>query len=263
MGGAQSKSSAEILNETTASVLVSAANDCSLSATGIQVVRTSGVTIGQLNYANMRISQTCLQNLTVTNDLIEKITSEIQQSAAAKTTALLPGLSSSKNRTKIRNAVATNITNSVIQKAASSVTFGQDIGTSGLTVGQANILSGDVAVKAVQEVISQTNLSRDIEAAVGQSSKSETDTSPISQLFSGIWGWVIILVVILVIVIAGIALVRSSGSSDVLVEPVSETDQVDENSQFVNEIGQELVEEVGESIMEAANPVEVLPATVI
>lgn len=250
MGGAQSKSSAEIVNETVAQFLVSNANDCSASLSGIQIVRTSGLTLGQLNYASMRLSQSCIQNITITNDMVEKITNAIDQQARAKVTALLPGVAISKNRTVIRNAVATNITNATIQKAMASLQFGQDIGTSGVTIGQANVITGDVALKAMQTAVSNTNLARDIGATVGQDSGSETDTSPISQIFSGIWGWVAIIVIIFIIIVGGIVALNYFGGSSapavMLTEPVdSEVMQLDEpmeSDEFVaDEIGSNLV----------------------
>lgn len=222
MGASSSKTAAEIINETAAKILISSANDCSAFMTGVQVVRTSGLTIGQLNYANMRLTQSCIQNITITNDIIDKITNAIDQQARARVTAILPGGAFSKTNTQIRNAVSTNITNSAIQNAMASLQFGQDIGTSGVTIGQANVLSGDVVLKAMQTAIAKTNLTRDLGTDVGQSSESETDTSPISQIFSGIWGWIALLVVIFIIVIGGIAALGYFGSSSgtMLVEPV-------------------------------------------
>jgi hypothetical protein len=230
MGGAKSKSSAEIVNETVAQVLVSNANDCSASVSGIQIVRTSGLTLGQLNYASMRLSQSCIQNITITNDLVEKITNAIDQQARAKVTAILPGVAISKNKTVIRNAVATNITNATMQKAMASLQFGQDIGTSGVTIGQANVITGDVALKAMQTAVSNTNLAREIGATVGQDSGSETDTSPISQIFGGIWGWIAIIVIIFIIIAGGIVALNYFGSSSsaVLTEPVGDQMESDE-----------------------------------
>lgn len=239
MGASKSKNAVEIINEVAAQVLISNANNCSASLTGIQVVRTSGLTLGQLNYASMRLTQSCIQNITITNDIIDKITDAIDQQAKAKVTALLPGGAFANSSTKIRNAVSTNITNSTIQNAMANLQFGQDIGTSGVTIGQANIISGDIALKAMQTAVAKTNLARDLGATVGQASSAETDTSPISQLFSGIWGYVVILVVIFIIIIGGIAALKYFGSSkepdmiidegDNLTEPVDQS-VMDENA---------------------------------
>ncbi len=213
MGASSSKTAAEIINETTAQVLISNANDCSASMTGIQVVRTSGLTFGQLNYASMRLTQSCIQNITITNDIIDKITNAIDQQARAQVTALLPGGAFAKTSTQIRNAVTSNITNTTIQNAMANLTFGQDIGTSGITIGQANVLSGDVVLKAMQTAVANTNLSHDLGTDVGQSANATTDTSPISQLFSGLYGWIAIVVIIFIIIVGGIAALNYFGAS--------------------------------------------------
>jgi len=245
MGASKSKTAADIINEVAAQVLISNANNCSASLTGIQIVRTSGLTLGQLNYASMRLTQSCIQNITITNDVIDKITDAIDQQAKAKVTALLPGGAFANSTTKIRNAVSTNITNSTIQNAMANLQFGQDISTSGVTIGQANIISGDIALKAMQTAVAKTNLARDLGANVGQATSAETDTSPISQLFSGIWGYIIILVVIFVIIIGGIAALKYFSSSkepdmimdtgDDLTEPIDPNVMMDENGNLVSQ----------------------------
>lgn len=219
MGASKSKSSLTIINESVIDVITTQMNQCSSNVKAVQDNTLMGVDIFGKNVQSVTMDQKCTQNIQINNDMIAAMASKIQQQANAKTVSLLPGYSGSANKQNLQNYLSSKITTQTIQQAMANLEAAQInvVGAGGISIGRNNTQTITSVQKALQDVLNSNSVAQGITNDTNQSSSASTDTNPISQIFAAItdsiWGWIMIFVVfIALIIVGGLVLKKLLGS---------------------------------------------------
>lgn len=201
MGGSQSKNLTSIVNETAASVIVENIAKCSTSLGQIQNVNINQSWLFGFNSnQDATISQKCVADFQMTNEIATEIASQIQQKAESQSIAVLDLFSGSKsvNQAKISSIVSASISTKNIQEAAISVMQTQNVNVNGSIGFGVNVSqSASVVQKAIMNSVANSNLSNIIENSTSQKSSAK-QTNPlafIGDLFSGYFLFVFLIIV--------------------------------------------------------------------
>jgi hypothetical protein len=178
MGASISSNSVDIVNDAVINVSMSAVNNCASSTSATQNVTLGGLMVGDSISSTATVSMSCVQNIQLTTDMFMQMASQIQQQAAAQAQALLPAYSGSTNTTNLANHIQVTLGEDFIQKAAGSVSTTQNVVAQGVSIGTSVSLGVSSIQKAMQNILSQTNLSASIMDTTNQSAKSTTDSNP-------------------------------------------------------------------------------------
>ncbi len=207
MGPTQSKNIVDIVNETSASAIISAMSNCNSGVSQSQTMILSGSNTNLHQTQDASINLSCAANFRIDSTIINDITNKIIQSAAAEGYGLLsPGGSNSENVTNIRNSVSASVTTELIQRVISQINQQQTMIAQYDSVNK-NIYQNQTASviqKSITDAIASTGLGNSVAGNFDQdanaSSKNPFDF--IGNLFKlPVYMMLIIAVFILVLVL--------------------------------------------------------------
>lgn len=218
MGASHSSNSVNVVNTAIISVLTENVNNCTSATTQSQQVSFSGFGFLSSVLQSAEVNVKCLQNVTMNNDLSNKIAQQIQQQAAAAGIALLPNYSGTNNNVNISNYISTKLTTEILQSCSAGAIQGQQISFSGIQIGSSakQILSNFTS--CLQTALNNNQIAQGLVQDANQVATAK-NTNPLDflgNLFSSI-AFEILMVIILIIVI-GYFLFGSWGKKSVSEE---------------------------------------------
>lgn len=220
MGASQSKTSLSVLNQSIIDVITTQMSNCSSNVKAVQDNTVMGTDIFGRSTQTVSLSQTCTQNIQISNDMIADMANKIQQQASAKAATLLPGYSGSANKQNLQNYLSSKITTQTIQNAMANMEAAQInvVGAGGITIGRTNTQNITSVQTALQDVLNNNSVAQGLTNDNSQSSTATTDTNPISQIFSAItdtiWGWIVIFVLFIAVIVVGALVLKKLFGSD-------------------------------------------------
>lgn len=207
MGGSSSKTSVDIVNDAIIDAITSNANNCSSQTTQVQDVEHTGFGLFTGAEQTLNVTTQCLQKVVVDNSMVAQMAQNIQQQAAANTVALLPGFSSSRSDTNLKNYLETKITTQNVQNCANSVDQYQRARFGGVQVGVYDQQSMDAFHTCMADTLNKNNVAEGIVQNVNQSSSASTDSSPLSQFVSALTTTLLMPLILLIILVFVIAII--------------------------------------------------------
>ncbi len=204
MGGNESKSIANIVNEVVPEVIIRNTQGCNSSVGLSQTVTNKGLMLGSTVSNTAEVSVSCLANFKVDNSVITQISNEIQQKADAQGVALLDAISKNKSEVnlQLKNIIAPKITTEMVQKVSVTLTQDQRFKNDLFMIGSVVAQDSDVVTKAIMEAVASTGVIQDIQNKSSQSAKT-TSKNPLDFLGDIAWYWIMFLLIIVVAIIAG------------------------------------------------------------
>jgi hypothetical protein len=199
MGASASSTAVDIVNESIVNVLVRTSQNTNAYIEASQNINLSGFNLGLSFKQNLATSVTALQQVNVDMNVIDKITQEIKAKAEAKGVMLNPAIAVSD--INIRNILAINLTNEVVQSCVSGIKAQQTIDTSGVNIGV--IASSTVESLSKCGQINETafKVARNIFSDVTGNSYSES-----KGLFEGLFGssFMYIIIALFLLILVGV-----------------------------------------------------------
>lgn len=186
MGGNSSKNISNIVNETTASVIMQSMQSCMSQSSQSQTISGSYVN-GVQQKATSVMNVACASHFNMTSDLAFSIASAIQQQAEAKGVALLDTLhlNRSENISNIANRIQAKISSQLVQTAIANTAQNQVI-TGSIAINSSQTLDSNTTLKALTDMTANTGLALDIENQTSQKS-SATQSNPLDFITSSIY----------------------------------------------------------------------------
>jgi hypothetical protein len=188
MGAAQTTTKADIINQAITNVILETAQNCQQAINATQIINSSGVNLFGNTSATINFSAACLSNVNMDANLTNSITAAIQQTAQQSNIAMLPSYSGNNSDLMIKNLIATNLTNSVIQNCASSLNAMQQVNQSGLNIGATNKTTQNIVTSCIMNGVSSTGIANTLLGSSASSTVQKT-ASPldfISSIFSSL-----------------------------------------------------------------------------
>lgn len=127
MGTNVSKTSVDIINETVINTILSVSQECNNYINSNQKLVVGGTNLFGKYTQSVKLNSTCIQNVKLSADLFSKMANDIKHQAEQSGIALLPSINADVNDTIIKNLLKINITNSFLQKCATTLDNNQDL----------------------------------------------------------------------------------------------------------------------------------------
>lgn len=198
MGPQLSKNIANIVNQTSAEVLMQNLQTCMSQSSQSQNISGS-FAFGISQSASMVINLNCVSNFQMNNNISMQIANAIQQKADSQSVALLDMLNrpKSENIATISNMISTRISSSMVQNTLASAAQTQNI-SANIAIGISQQLDSKTALDALAKMVATTGIATEIENNTSQKS-SATSVNPLSFITDSIYA---MLAVVFIIIIA-------------------------------------------------------------
>lgn len=236
MGGTNSKSSVESLQETVTNIAYSIAQSCASSSDQNQEVTSSQLSLFGINNASVTqttdIDFTCATKSNKQTDLQNQIVSAISNSSDSNGIALFSafGRTKAEATVNIRNIVTTNLTMSNIQQTYIIIKNSQTGFFSQTAIFGSNYVDvtqgASIFARAVNEILETSGIYQTIESHI-ENSASATEKNPLqflADIFTGAatTAMYIVIGIILIIIALGLGIVFAGKSIDGGLDPDSD-----------------------------------------
>jgi len=208
MGPQTSKNIADIVNETTASVIMQSMQSCMSQSSQTQAISGS-FAFGVSQTANNVMNVACASHFNMTNDLALAIASSIQQKAETQGIALLDTLKMSRaeNITNIANRITAKISSNLVQQTIANTAQNQVFADS-TVIFASQTLDSRTTLKALTDMTANTGIGIDIQNQTNQKGKN-TSNNPLSFITDSIYAMLAVLFFIIVVIVGLIYMVLS------------------------------------------------------
>lgn len=218
MGASVSKTSVDVVNDSIIQAITDNVNNCSVLLNQSQTVNLGGTGFFNSIFQSSTLNISCLQQVSMTNQLSTDIAAKIQSDATAKGIALLPSFSGALNSTNLANHIQTTVSTSTIQNCANSVIQSQTVNTSGIQVGNQVSQTLSLFSQCMQKALNNNNVAQAVVQDVAQTTTS-TVSNPLDFLSGILSTPILIFIAIIVLIIVSVMIFRSFGSSEQSSKP--------------------------------------------
>lgn len=221
MGGSKSKVLTDIVNRTTAEVIVENMQQCQANSSQDQSnISQGGISLFNTQTQELSLNLSCAANFQMNTDIVQKIANKIQQEAEAKSVALLDLVSGSRAEANLylKNEIGAKVSTQLVQNTVVSLKQSQEMGAisnrygTAVQVGNIQKQSADAVVEAIMESVANTSLATNIVNNTSQTATASQE-NPLDFL-TGWVKWVAIFFVVLLVVIFGTVIYGFFGSDD-------------------------------------------------
>lgn len=201
MGANKSKTLTEIVNETSAEVILQNMQNCQSNTSQVQEVNVTGFGFGNTYEQTANINLSCAANFKMNNDIAMQIANQISQKAETQGIALvgIGTFNKSEAIAKINNRINARITSELVQKTVLRVQQNQILNQGGVQIGATFKQTSAVIQKALMESVANTGLAYEIANSVDQRAITK-QTGPFDFL-ANIWFYFLLFILIIVVAI--------------------------------------------------------------